>query len=126
MSETIREFLLNGEKNKDFVMADIPKHGLGGGIISELIYYKDIDKFYNKHIEEVWDEVNELGGLIEVIKDEKNQPTDPSHFNCLMVWMAVESIACRICNEREDDQKRIAEENANIQRVDAQVKGVKW
>jgi hypothetical protein len=126
MSETIREFLLKGEKNKDFVMTDIPKHGLGGGTISELIYYYDIDKFYNKHIEEVWDEVNELGGLIEIIKDEKNQPTSPSHFNCLMVWLAVENVACRICNEREDDRERIAEKNRNIQRVDAQVKGVKW
>jgi hypothetical protein len=28
--------------------------------------------------------------------------------------------------ERERDKKRIAEQNANIQRVDAQTKGVKW
>ena len=98
----IREFLLNGEKNKDFVMTDIPKHGLGGGIISELIYYYDINKFYNKHYEEIWDEIDKLGGLIEIIKDEKNQPSTHDHFNCLMTWLAVESIACYICNEREE------------------------
>ena len=126
MSETIREFLLKGEKNKDFVLSDISKHGLSGGVVSELIYYNDINKFYDKHYEEVWDEINELGGLIKLGFTDKTQPTCDSHLKGVLTWIAVEGVACRILNEREDDRQRIAEQNANIQRVDAQVKGVKW
>ena len=100
--ETIREFLLKGEKEELFLISDISKHGCGGGTISELIYYWDINKFYDKHYEEIWDEVNEIGGLVELIKDEKTQPNCLSHFNCLLTWVAVEGVACKILNEREE------------------------
>ena len=52
MTETIKEFLLKGEKEEDFLISDIAKHGCGCGTVSELIYYNDINKFYDKHHEE--------------------------------------------------------------------------
>ena len=100
--KTIRGLLLEGEREERFLISDVAKHGCSGGTISELIYYWDINKFYEKHFEEIWDEVNELGGLVELIKDQKTQPTCYSHFNCLMVWVAVESVACKIVNERNE------------------------
>ena len=38
MTQTIREFLLKGEKEKSFLISDIAKHGCGGGTVGELIY----------------------------------------------------------------------------------------
>ena len=38
-NETIRDFLLRGEKEDNFVIKDISTHGCGGGVISELIYF---------------------------------------------------------------------------------------
>ena len=37
---------LKGEKEDDFLISDISKHGCGGGTVGELIYYYDINKFY--------------------------------------------------------------------------------
>ena len=39
--ETIREFLLKGEKQGSFLISDVANHGCSGGTISELIYYND-------------------------------------------------------------------------------------
>ena len=103
--ETIKEFLLRGEKEESFLINDVAQHGCGGGTISELIYYWDINKFYDKHYEEIWDEVNELGGLINLGFTEKTQPTCDSHFKCVLTWLAVESVACHIINERIADNK---------------------
>ena len=103
-NETIRDFLLRGEKEDNFVIKDISTHGCGSGVISELIYYWDINKFYDKHNEEIWDEINEIGGLTQLIteKDAKLQPTCDSHFKCVLTWIAVECVACKILNEREE------------------------
>ena len=57
MVETIREFLLRGEKEKRFLISDVANHGCSGGTISELIYYDDTAKFHDKHEDEIWDEL---------------------------------------------------------------------
>jgi hypothetical protein len=133
MSETIRQFLLKGEKEKNFLISDVAKHGCSGGTISELIYYDDTIKFHDKHEAEIWDEVNNEAGeygyssleYIDLLKGGKEVSSITGLKN-LLSWWACEVIARRIMDEREDDRQRIAEENANIQRVDAQTKGVKW
>ena len=51
MKDTIKEYLLKGEKEKGFLISDVANHGCSGGTISELIYYNDINKFYDKHHE---------------------------------------------------------------------------
>jgi hypothetical protein len=104
VTETIREFLLKGEKEELFLISDISKHGCGGGTISELIYYNDINKFYDKHHQEIWKELDELGGLKELLKgtDDLTEPNSDAHFKCLITWIAVEGVACKILNEREE------------------------
>ena len=101
-NETIREFLLRGEKEEDFVIKDISTHGSSGGVISELIYYWDINKFYDKHHQEIWDEIEELGGLTQLGFTEDTQPSSDKHFKCVLTWIAVEGVACKILNEREE------------------------
>ena len=46
--ETIREFLLRGEKEERFLISDVAEHGCSGGTISELIYYDDTVKFHDE------------------------------------------------------------------------------
>ena len=136
MSETIREFLLKGEKEKSFLISDVANHGCSGGTISELIYYNDTIRFHDKHEAEIWDEVDikrftkgEYGysslEFIDLLKGGKEVSSITGLKN-LLSWWVCEVIAQRIMDEREDDRERIAEKNRNIQRVDAQVKGVKW
>ena len=57
MTQTIREFLLKGEKEERFLISDVATHGCSGGTISELIYYDDTAKFHDKHEDEIWDEL---------------------------------------------------------------------
>ena len=109
-TETIKEFLLRGEKEELFLISDIAQHGCGGGTISELIYYWDINKFYDKHHEEIWEELEEIGGLKELLEGTRKggmnaPPSSDAHFKCLLTWVAVENVACRILNERIADNK---------------------
>ena len=57
-TETIKEFLLEGEKEESFLISDVAKHGCSGGTISELIYYNNTIKFHDKHEEEIWKEID--------------------------------------------------------------------
>ena len=111
-NETIRQFLLKGEKEENFLISDVATHGCSGGTISALIYYTDTVKFHDKHEDEIWDELNtqaENQGVtipflisdfsysyIKMISDIK------TFKNCLS-WWACEVIAQRIQSEREDD-----------------------
>jgi len=109
MKQTIREFLLKGEKEKSLLISDVATHGCGGGTISELIYYNDINKFYDKHHEEIWDEVNELGGLKELITENGlDYPDSDNTFKCVLTWLSVESISQRIMDEGEQDKRATA------------------
>jgi hypothetical protein len=104
MTETIREFLLKGEKEKSFLISDVAKHGCGGGTVGELIYYEEIDFFYDKHHEEIWEELDQSGGLKDLINrtNRNTEPSSDAHFKCLLTWVAVEGVACKILNEREE------------------------
>ena len=111
MVETIREFLLRGEKEERFLISDVANHGCSGGTISELIYYDDTAKFHDKHEDEIWDE------LITMSEDFGNSPLELiASFNGgvevssmtslknLLSWWVCESIAQRIMDEREIDK----------------------
>ena len=104
MTQTIREYLLKGEKESDFLISDVAKHGCGGGTVGELIYYEEIDFFYDKHHEEIWEELDQSGGLKDLINrtNRNTEPSSDAHFKCLLTWVAVEGVACKILNEREE------------------------
>jgi len=113
--ETIREFLLRGEKQGSFLISDVATHGCSGGTISELIYYDDTVKFHDKHEDEIWDELNEsvqeqggthLGYLSCLNGGDKVD--DLRTLKNLLSWWVCEVIATRISDEREDDQKKSA------------------
>jgi len=114
--ETIREFLLRGEKEKRFLISDVATHGCSGGTISELIYYDDTVKFYNKHEAEIWDELNstaeDLGQtipfMISNFRGCKNVDSVET-FKNLLSWWVCEVIAQRIMDEREDDIYKVKE-----------------
>ena len=110
--ETIREFLLRGEKEERFLISDVANHGCSGGTISELIYYDDTVKFHDKHEAEIWDEVDIQAGdygysCLEYINLLKggNEVSSITSLKNLLSWWVCEVIAQRIMNEREDDRK---------------------
>ena len=112
--ETIREFLLKGEKEKSFLISDVAKHGCGG-TISELIYYNDTAKFHDQHEAEIWDELNNLSldlgeWPISVIKGMNGSKHIDSmgQLKNLLAWWVCESIAQRIMDEREQDKRATA------------------
>ena len=110
--ETIREFLLRGEKEESFLISDVAKHGCSSGIISGLIYYDDTVKFHDEHEEEIWDEVdnqaNEYGysslEYIDLLKGGKKVSSITGLKN-LLSWWVCEVIAQRIMDEREQDKE---------------------
>ena len=113
--ETIREFLLKGEKEERFLISDVAEHGGSGGTISELIYYNDTVKFHDKNELEIWDELNTMSedfgnSTLELIASFNggDQVDDLRTLKNLLSWWVCEVIANRIMNEREDDQKKLA------------------
>jgi len=115
VDETVEQFLLKGEKEKDFLISDVATHGCSGGTISDLIYYDDSVKFYNDHEDEIWEELsniaNDLGEtipfMISNFRGCKNI-SDPKTFKNLLSWWICEHIATRISDEREDGSRSVA------------------
>ena len=97
--ETIREFLLRGEKEKRFLISDVATHGCSGGV-SGLTYYTETIAFYNKHKKEIWDMLYDMSEdtgfsipfLISDFCGARNV-SDEDTFKNLLVWWAVEQKA---------------------------------
>ena len=114
-TETIREFLLRGEKEESFLISDVAKHGCSGGIISGLIYYDDTVKFHDEHQDEIWDELSNMAEdlnqsipfMISNFRGCKNIDNAKT-FKNLLAWWICEKIAQRISNEREDGKRSCA------------------
>tara|TARA_Y100001937_G_scaffold89406_1_gene120906 strand:- start:23 stop:397 length:375 start_codon:yes stop_codon:yes gene_type:complete len=110
--ETIREFLLRGEKEESFLISDVAEHGCSGGIINELIYYYDTVKFHDEHEDEIWDELNTMADdfgysipqLIGSFNGSKHVGS-MTQFKNLLSWWVCEVIAQRIMDEREQDKE---------------------
>ena len=71
--------------------------------------------------------------IIKTVKwDPKLQKNETKEYKFPMDWKDPKNNITLLndirvmCETKDDQEKRIAEQNANIQRVDAQVKGVKW
>lgn len=54
---TIKDFLLTKYSDR---LDDIANHGISGGTVSELIWFTDIDEFYQEHKEEIDSIVEEV------------------------------------------------------------------
>ena len=114
-NETIRQFLLRGEKEERFLISDVANHGCSGGTISELIYYEDSVKFYNDHEDEIWDELSNMAEdlgetipfMISNFRGCKNVDSAET-FKNLLAWWICEHIARRISDERENGTRSVA------------------
>ena len=111
-TQTIKEFLLEGEKEESFLISDISKHGCSGGTISELIYYDDTVKFHDNHQEEIWDELNNQADdygysvleFIDLLNGGKAVSSMTTLKN-LLSWWICEIVAHKIEYEREGDHQ---------------------
>lgn len=103
--QTIKDWILEKEKNEEVRIEDIVLHGCSGGI-SGLVYYRETTAFHDEHQKEIWDE------LYEAAKQEGLKLMDLVHRVALeagsiaqlkndLVWWAVEVNASRIIYERE-------------------------
>ena len=89
--QTIKEYLKEKEKED---VADIAKHGCSGGV-SGLIYYTETGKFYDDHVKEIWEMLEDAADqegqtlmekIFSITKDEESHRT----FKNKLVWWAVE------------------------------------
>ena len=121
--ETIKEFLLKGEKEESFLISDIAKNGCSGGTISSLIYYDDTVKFHDKYEDEIWEELKtqaeDQGVTIPFLISDFSYSyikmiSDIKTFKNCLSWWVCEVIAQRIQSEREDN---ILLERLNEERV---------
>tara|TARA_R100001460_G_scaffold11988_4_gene27752 strand:- start:3039 stop:3386 length:348 start_codon:yes stop_codon:yes gene_type:complete len=105
---SIKEWINNNlEKGQ---IAEVVQHGCSGGVVSELIYYKDTEAFYEKYKEEIWDKLYDsaqdcdehrsclhfmstFNGGCDVGSD--------LQFRNLLAWWAVEE-TCYQLQEKED------------------------
>ena len=114
-NETIRQFLLKGEKEESFLISDVATHGCSGGTISALIYYNDTVKFHDKHEDEIWDELNtqaeDQGVTIPFLISDFSYSyikmiSDIKTFKNCLSWWVCEVIAQRIMDERQDEKNK--------------------
>lgn len=99
IERAVYEWLLNME-DYDGAVKDLIEKGCSSGIASDLIYYKDICNFYDKHEEEIWDVLHQLAqeenlNIVQFLSNLNgaeivyNMPS----LKCLMVWTCFETVA---------------------------------
>ena len=102
---SIKDWLLQGEKDEYFLISDIAKHGCSGGVPG-LTYYNETTAFYDAHEDEVWQELSDaadaagiLNGLM--LYNVCKNPTSLRTLKNDLVWFAVEVCAQRLMAELE-------------------------
>tara|TARA_R100000734_G_C3315614_1_gene107653 strand:+ start:1810 stop:2160 length:351 start_codon:yes stop_codon:yes gene_type:complete len=111
MSESVRDFLLRGEREENFSLADVVQHGCIGGTISELIYYSDTVKFYDEQEDTIWQRLNDEAeqhgyNVIQYIAQFHNIKSVCSDigFKNHLAWWICEMVANDIIEERENEK----------------------
>ena len=102
---SIKDWLLQGEKDEYFLISDIAKHGCSGGVPG-LTYYNETAAFYDAHEDEVWQELTDAADAAGILNGLMlyNICKDPSSLRILkndLVWFAVEVCAQRLMAELE-------------------------
>lgn len=91
LMQTIKDYL---EKKDKEDVADIANHGCSGGV-SGLIYYHETSDFYDEHVVEIWEMLEDAADqegqtlaekVYSLTKDEESYRT----FKNRLVWWAVE------------------------------------
>jgi len=83
-------------------IAEVIEHGMEGGIVSELIYYRDTVKFYDHFSKDIWSMLEDstlsygADGIIAYINHFHNVDNiwSETQFKNMLAWWAVET-ACQ-------------------------------
>lgn len=88
--------MLDTDINNEEVLTtieDIINHGCASGIVPALIYYKDTEAFFDRHVDEIFDLYNDLKfeyGEIDIELSRNN-----------LAWLSFEAMAQNILDELE-------------------------
>src|SRR6056300_1657441 len=102
---SIKDWLLQGEKDEYFLISDIAKHGCSGGV-SGLTYYSETTAFYDAHEDEVWQELSDAADAAGIanglmLYNICKNPTSLRTLKNDLVWFAVEVCAQQLVASRE-------------------------
>ena len=86
-------------------IADVIKHGMEGGIVNELIYYRDTVKFYDHFSKDIWCMLEEstlscgADSIISMIShfNKVDNVWSETQFKNMLAWWAVETV----CHDME-------------------------
>ena len=102
---SIKDWLLQGEKDEYFLISDIEKHGCSEGVPG-ITYYNETSACYDAQEDEVWQELSDaadaagiLNGLM--LYNVCKNPTSLRTLKNDLVWFAVEVCAQRLMAELE-------------------------
>ena len=102
---SIRDWLLQEEKEEVFLVSDISNHGCSGGVCG-IIYYNETVRFHDEHEKEIWDLLYEYAEeeglkLVDKVAQVSKDVGSLTQLKNALVWWAVEVRAHEICEERE-------------------------
>jgi hypothetical protein len=111
--KTIKQFLLDNYDNEPGQLQDVRDHGIYSGLVSELIYYTDIDAFYKEYNDDIYivlnsycEETGEYNTIGEMLCSNVNFPICNSlDFSRHAVAVAIELVAQQILDEREQESE---------------------
>lgn len=101
----IRQWLVLGEKEERFLIKDIAEHGCEGGV-GGLIYYWETTAFHDEHEKEIWDIVSRFADdsgqtIMQYLAIVAKDAGSIQQLKNSLVWIAVESVAQDIEEERQ-------------------------
>jgi len=101
----IKQWLVLGEKEERFLVKDIADHGCEGGV-GGLIYYWETTAFHDEHEKEIWDVVQRFADdsgqtIMEYLAIVAKDAGSLDQLRCSLVWLAVESVAQDLHEERQ-------------------------
>ena len=104
---TINSWLLQGQKEEQFLISDIAKHGCPGGV-GGLVYYRETSAFYDDHEAEIWAMVSDAADAAGIANGLMlyNICKNPDSLEILkndLVWWAVELAAQDLLENLEED-----------------------
>jgi hypothetical protein len=101
----IKQWLVLEEKREVLLIKDIAEHGCEGGVTG-LIYYWETTKFHDEHEDEIWSIVSRFAvdsgqTIMEYISGVAKDAGDLKQLKWSLVWLAVESVAQDLHEERQ-------------------------
>jgi hypothetical protein len=101
----IKQWLVLGEKEERFLIKDIAEHGCEGGV-GGLIYYWETTAFHDEHEKEIWGIVQRFAEdsgqtIMQYLAIVAKDAGSLDQLRCTLVWLAVESLAQDLDEERQ-------------------------